>query len=85
MKLFKTREDMLLELLGRIANALDRAYPVPADNSEREALPPLGITVADNETMVAMEEEEERQAKSKEEKLMKEYKEYIDWRKRNVR
>lgn len=72
--------------LERIAGASERAYPLP----EPTALPtsrkgePLGITIATNEALVDAEIEEETRIKSREEKLMLEYKEYIQWRERNV-
>lgn len=76
----------LISVLERIAAALEdlappkKAAPITTANQE-----PLGIITADNETTRAYEEEEENKIQSKEEKLMKEYKEYLEWRERNVR
>jgi hypothetical protein len=70
--------------LERIAGASERAYPLPWVVVEGKPSPPLGITVATNEALVEQEIEEETRIKSREEKLLKEYKEYIEWRERNV-
>ncbi len=81
MKLFH-----LISVLERIADALDRAYPKREPQNEKgEKYPPLGITTADSEELYAEELKEEAEAKSREEKLMSQYKEFIEWRERNVR
>jgi hypothetical protein len=82
----------LIEALERIADALEKhlppelqiQQPTEAQLEAMSKLPQLGITVADNETTAAREEEEDAAIRSREEKLMKEYAEYVRWREQNV-
>jgi len=75
----------LIEVLERIADALDRMAPQkPSFASPNLKYPPLGITQADNETTAIREAIEAEGVKSREEKLMTEYAEYVRWRERNV-
>jgi len=80
MRLFR-----LIQVLERIACALEALAPAkPTFHQPNVKYPDLGITAVDNETLCALEDEEERQMKSREDKLMKEYAEYVQWRERNV-
>jgi hypothetical protein len=75
----------IADALEHIADILERIAPQkPSFSSPHMKHPPLGITTADNDTMVAIEMEEEAEVKSREEKLMKEYGDYVKWREQNV-
>jgi len=75
----------LIQVLERIACALEALAPQkPTFSSPNLKYPPLGITQADNETTAAQEAEEDEKIKSREEKLMTEYQEYVRWREKNV-
>jgi hypothetical protein len=75
----------LIQVLERIACALEALAPQkPSFHSPNLKYPPLGITQADNETTAAYEAKEDEEKKSRGEKLMSEYAEYVEWRERNV-
>jgi len=79
-------EGRIAAALERIAEALERLSPVPMGRvGGTPAYPPLGITTTENNEIVAREAEESQAQKSKAEKLMKEYEDYVAWRERNVR
>lgn len=70
--------------LERIAAACERAYPKrePLRNEKGQVYLPLGITHSDNETLVEREREEEAEVKSREEKILKEVREFNEWKER---
>ena len=78
----------LISVLERMACALEALAPSKPTFSEpnlASSYPPIGITTADNETTAEFENQEDEKIKSREEKLMEQYAEFLVWRKENVR
>lgn len=73
----------LIEVARRIADALERRYPPPLARVAYEKgkeVPVAGITVCDNEETVMREMKEDARIKSNAEKILKEFREFQEWK-----